>query len=159
MSVLRYGLPAHCPLRLKEEDPSHSSIDRIKVVFNDCLRLLTNRKREDRGRIEDMLEELGWLSINQLNAETRLLEAWKSIHTEGYYMSDLLQVKPKNQHMGMRANDETLLEQGPIHKFANGSFIQRTAQIWNAAHRGVKEASSIYTAKRTIRQFVKTLPL
>ena len=159
MSVLRYGLPAHCPLRLKEEDPNHSSIERIKVVFNDCLRLLTNRKRQDHGRIEDMLSELGWLSINQLNAETRLLEAWKAIHTDGYCMSDLLPVKSKNKHMSTRSDDETLMEQGQSHKFINGSFSHRTAQIWNAAPRGVKEASSIYTAKRTIRQFVKTLPI
>ena len=150
MSVLRYGLPAHCPLRLKEEDQNHHSIDRIKVVFNDCLRLLTKRKRQDHGKIEDMLGELGWLSINQLNAETRLLEAWKSIHTEDYCMTDLLHVKPKNRHMGTRSDDETLLEQGKAHKFANGSFGQRTAQIWNAAPRDVKDASTLYTAKKTI---------
>ena len=81
MSILRYGLPIYCPLRMKEEDPHHSSIDKIKVVFNDCLRLLTNNKRNDRVIIKDMLRELGWISINQLCAETRLLEAWKTTLT------------------------------------------------------------------------------
>ena len=46
MSILRYGLPLYCPLRFKDDDPKHSSIDNINVVFNDCLRLLTNRRRK-----------------------------------------------------------------------------------------------------------------
>ena len=157
--MLRYGLPVYCPLRLTDEDPNNGSIDKLKVIFNDCLRLLTKRKRQDHGRISDMLEELGWLSINQLCAETRLVEAWKTTHQVSYCMKDILHVKEKNQHIHTRSNDHTLLETGPRNKFANGSFVQKTAQIWNMAPRKVKDATTMFQAKRAIREYVKTLPL
>ena len=95
MSILRYGLPAYCPVRLREDEPKHSSIEKIRVVLNDCLRLLRNKKRRDHARIDDMLKELDWLSINQICAETRLVEAWKTVHDENYCMADILKLKKK----------------------------------------------------------------
>ena len=59
----------------KEDDPLPGCISALKVVFNDCLRLLTCNKRTDHASIAAMLEEVGWLSVNQLAAETRLIEA------------------------------------------------------------------------------------
>ena len=158
MSVLRYGLPIYCPLRLKEEDPKSQCIDRIRVIFNDCLRLLTNKRRRDHAKVEDMLKELGWLSLNQLCAETRLLEAWKSAQKEDYCMKDILHVKNKSRH-GLRSNEETLFESVKEDKFANGSFLQRTTQIWNMAPKNIKEATTIYQAKSAIRNYVKMLPV
>ena len=157
MSVLRYGLPVYCPLRLKEEDPKYQSIDRIKVVFNDCLRLLTNKKRKDHARVEDMLKELGWLSLNQLCTETGLLEAWKSLHIENYCMQDLLHEKSKSNR-GLRSDEQTLFEPKTEDKFANGSFLQKTTQIWNVAPKNIKESTTIHQARNAIRQYVKTLP-
>ena len=158
MSVLRYGLPIYCPLRLKEEDPKSQCIDRIRVIFNDCLRLLTNKRRRDHAKVEDMLKELGWLSLNQLCAETRLLEAWKSAQKEDYCMKDILHMKNKSRH-GLRSNEETLFESVTEDKFANGSFLQRTTQIWNMAPKNIKEATTIYQAKSAIRNYVKMLPV
>ena len=99
LSLIRYGLPLYCPLRLKEEDPNPGILTELKVVFNDCLRLLTGNKREDHTSIKSMLEELDWSSINQLCGETRLIEAWKTVHFEKYCMKDVLSIKEKSQHM------------------------------------------------------------
>ena len=68
----------------KEDDPIPGCVKAIKVAQNDCLRLLSGTKRTDHTSIKSMLEDLGWLSINQLAAETRLIEAWKSVHMEDY---------------------------------------------------------------------------
>ena len=54
ISLIRYGLPLYCPLRLKEEDPNPGVLTELKVVFNDCLRLLTGNKREDHASIKSM---------------------------------------------------------------------------------------------------------
>ena len=56
LSVIRYGLPLYCPLRLKEDDPNPGILTELKVVFNDCMRLLTGNKREDHTSIKSMLE-------------------------------------------------------------------------------------------------------
>ena len=86
LSLVRYGLPLYCPLRLKDADPNPVILTELKVVFNDCLRLLTGNKREDHASIKSMLEELNWSSINQLCGETRLIEAWKTVNLEKYCM-------------------------------------------------------------------------
>ena len=106
-----------------------------------------------------MLTQLGWLSINQLCAETRLIEAWKSEHLENYCIGDMLIRKEKSSHMKTRSNNQTTFKSGQHDKFTNGSFMQRTAEIWNQAPKGVKEATELPQAKRAIRTFVKTLPL
>ena len=77
ISHIRYGLPLYCPVQIKEDDPVPGCISALKVVFNDCLRLLTCNKRRDHASIAGMLEDVGWLSVNQLAVETRLIKAWK----------------------------------------------------------------------------------
>ena len=139
--------------------PINSSTDKIRVVFNDCLRLLTNKRRRDHAKIEDMLKELEWLSINQLCAEIRLLEAWKSVQPEDYCMKDTLQKKEKSRHMGTRSDNQTLLVTGDKDKFTNGSFVHLTAKVWNSAPINVKESVNLSEARRAIRKFVRTLPI
>ena len=87
----------------------------LKKVFNDCLRLLNNKTWEDHAPNE-MLDALNWSSFNQLCGETRLFEAWKTVHSEKYCMQEILLIKEKNKY-ATRSNDVTLLEQGEINKF------------------------------------------
>ena len=106
-----------------------------------------------------MLEELGWLSINQICAQTRLIEAWKTINVEDYCLGEVLRLKKKSEHMCTRSNKQDLFETSQPNKFANASFAQKTSQIWNECPKSVKEAKSLTLAKKAIRQFVKTLPI
>ena len=106
-----------------------------------------------------MLTELDWLSINQLCAETRLVEAWKTVHSDDYCMRDILRIKEKSKYMSTRSDDHTLLEKGMNDKFTNGSFVHLTAKAWNCAPKNVKEATTLSLAKKAIRDFVKTLPI
>ena len=158
MSLVRYGLPLYCPIRMDQEAPVHSSIQKIQVVFNDCLRLLTNNKREDRIKIEDMLNSLGWLSINQLSAETRLIEAWKIAHNQDYCLNETIKKKEKNVY-STRSNNHTIFNPGKECKLSKNSFAGPTAKIWNKAPADVKSASNLIKARRAIRHFVKTLPI
>ena len=159
LSVIRYGLPLYCPLRLREEDPNPGIIKELKVVFNDCLRLLTGNKREDHTSIKSMLEELEWSSINQLCGETRLIEAWKTVHLEKYCMQDVLSIKKKSEYMSTRSNDTTLLVPSEKNKFSNARFVNMTAKIWNECPKEIKEEPQFEKAKILIKKFCKTLPI
>ena len=75
MSVIRYELPLYCPVRVKGNDNTPGVIEQIEVTCSDCILLLANKKTVDHTKIEAMLKSLGWLSIHQLCAETRLVEA------------------------------------------------------------------------------------
>ena len=61
--------------------------------------------------------------------------------------------------MSTRYNEQSLLETSQPNRFTNGSFAQKTSQIWNESPKSVKEAITFGDARKAIRQFVKTLPL
>ena len=48
------------------------------------LRLLERSRIRDGRNVRDMLEKLDMLSINQMLAQVKLLEAWKAIKDENY---------------------------------------------------------------------------
>ena len=60
-SIIRYALGIFCPIRTHKDDPVPSSINGIRVRFNDVLRLLCNTRRQKHTSIESMLEKVGWL--------------------------------------------------------------------------------------------------
>ena len=100
-----------------------------------------------------MLEESGWLSVNQLAAETRLIEAWKSVHIEDYCMNEVLQLRNKGNYR-TRTNHVNFLETGVDDTYGSASFVHTTAKLWNESPLSVKEATNIHSAKREIRKFV-----
>ena len=157
MSILRYGLPLYCPVRTTEEDPVPGALERIRVVFNDCIRLLTNNSRRDHARINDMLTQLDWLSINQLSAETRLIEAWKTAEIDDYCLTDILKVKESLRNT--RSGNNIVFNSSQANKFSGGSFMHRTATLWNQAPKSIKESKTLAKAKEEIRKYARTLPI
>ena len=151
MSQIRYALPLFCPLKIEAPDPTPGSIHKIRVVFNDCLRLLTGVKPTEHRTIKSMLEEVGWLSINQMCAQTRLMEAWKSINQENYCMSDTLKVRQKGSYK-TRSSDLVLLDHGEDGQHT--SFVNPTSKIWNKAARDLKQAETLNQAKTSSRNYV-----
>ena len=100
-----------------------------------------------------MLENLEWLSINKLAAETRLIEAWKSIHQDDYCMTELLHLRHKGAYR-TRQNHINFLETGVEDIYGSAGFVNTTARLWNKSPDSVKEAKTLSQAKREIRKFV-----
>ena len=159
MSHIRYALPLYCPVVIEENDPTSGSISELKKVFHDCLRLLSGKVISDRVSIKSMLDEFDWPSINQLAAETRLIEAWKTVHFEDYCMKDVLKLRHKGSY-NTRSNQVNYLEAGVEDVYGSAGFVKTTAKLWNKSPNSVKEAPSISSAKTEIRRFVKeAIPL
>ena len=159
MSQVRYGLPLYCPVKMKEEDPTPGWIDKLTVAFNDCLRLITGNTRQDHTSIKNMLEELDWLSLNQLSAETRLIQAWNTAHVEDYCLQDTLTKRRKGSY-STRGSEVDHFEPGEDNRItSSGSFVNQTAKLWNQAPIQIKSATTLEQAKSLIRSYVKTLPI
>ena len=90
-SIIRYELAIFCPIRTLPSDPVPTSISGVKVIYHNLLRFLCNTKRNSHTTIESMLEKLGWLSINQLSCEIRLIEVWKALNQEDHCLSHLFE--------------------------------------------------------------------
>ena len=149
MSKLRYGLAVFWPVRLHQQDPNPSVVEPLKVVFNDMLRLLCGNRREDKVSIATMLQQLQWLSLNQLAAEVRLLEVWKALNNKSS-LSGLFE----NEESSSRACKNKISSS----KIRESSFLYPSAKLWSMAPHAVVSAPTESMARKAIRSFVKTLP-
>ena len=154
MSKLRYGIAIMWPVRIKESDPEPSAIKGVKVVFNDMLRLLNGVARKDKVSIESMLSKLGWLSINQLVAEVRLVEVWKALNTKNTLSNLFEKVEGTT-----RASQNNKIKVVKNSQLRENSFVYPTVKLWNSAPVSVTRAETENKAKKGIREFVKSLPL
>ena len=152
-------MPVYYPVRMNDNAPHYGCISKIETAFNNCLRLLNQCKLEDKISIKRLLQNLNWLSLNQLSAQTRLVEAWKTANLEDYCLQNTLH-KAKKGHYATRRNENVLFDQGIDDLYGSASFVNQTAKLWNMAPDNIKKAKNIDQAKREIRNFVKiNIPL
>ena len=154
VSLIRYGLGIFCPIRTSTTDPNPTCINGIKVLFNDVLRLLCNTKRKQHTSIESMLEQVGWLSINQLACEVRLIEAWKALNQDDYCLKTIFEKVPE-RGIGTRSSNQIRLKTSLKSRLRENSFQYPSVQLWNASPPEITEASSEPKARAAIRKHVK----
>ena len=155
MSKLRYGLAVFWPVRTKIDDPHSPAVKGIKVVFNRMLRILCGTVKQDRVSVKRMLEQLGWLSINQVAAEIRLTEVRKALNLNNG-LTDLFE---KVQGSTRAATQNRIQLKGQRSKLKENSFLYPSVKLWNMAPLTVVMAKTESNARRAIREFVKSLPL
>ena len=97
--------------------------------------------------------------VNQLSAEIKLIEGWKSIHVEGcpieiepYKHSNLpdYNLRPKTNRI---FRDTARLE------ISQASFNIDAAKIWNGASTEIYEALTLSGAKKEIKKYCEMLPV
>ena len=147
VSVLRYALGLFCPIRIKPDDPNHTSINGIKVIYNDLLRLLCSSKRENRKPIQEMLDQVGWLSINQMSCEIRLIEVWKSLNLKNYCLKELFE--RINSSQTTRSENQIRLKANFKTRLKETSFHYPSVQVWNSAPPLVKKSPIIISSKKS----------
>ena len=106
-----------------------------------------------------MLEKLGWMSINQVACEVRLVETWKALNQENYCLSEVFE-RVENGTINTRSSNKIKLKAHFKTRIRETSFQQPSVQLWNAAPREVTEANSEAKARSEIRKYVlQTIPL
>ena len=119
--------------------------------------MIENSKRANRKPITEMLDQVGWLSINQMSCEIRLIEVWKSLNVESYCLSGLFE-KVSSKHK-TRSEENIRLKTGFKSRLRESSFHYPSVQVWNSAPTSVTKAQSESLARKAIRDYVKTLPI
>ena len=119
--------------------------------------MLTNTKITDRNHTSDIVKETGILSVNQLNAQTKLTETWKSLNVVKYPLKFTLQ--NQSNYATRSSSEASRLKFAAKTVRACSSFMGDCPKIWNAAPAEVKSAKTIYSAKLAIKKFIKSLPV
>ena len=142
-------------MRTKIEDPHSSAVKGIKVLFNRMLRILCGTVKQDRVSVKRMLEQLGWLSINQVAAEIRLTEVWKALNLNNG-LTDLFE---KVQGSTRAATPNRIQLKGQNSKLKENSFLYPSVKLWNMAPLTIVMTKTESNARKAIRSFAKSLPL
>ena len=101
-----------------------------------------------------------FLSVNQLAAQIKLKEVWKSLNKNDYP----IQLEPYNEglkdcgHSLRQKQSRTFKDNCRLQK-SKQSFNVDAARVWNAAPLSITMAKSISAAKSEITKFAKSLPI
>ena len=100
-----------------------------------------------------MLDKLGWLSLNQISCEVRLIEVWKSLNLENYCLNNLFEkVNSRNEN---RIQLKALFKS----RLRENSFHYPSVRLWNSAPQTITHSKSELQARKAIRDYVKLLPI
>ena len=157
-SKIRYGLQLLGKVRTRTGDPECVDLKAIQLVQNKLLRLLNGTTVKDRVPTASLLQKFNILSVNQLNAQVKLLEIWKALNVEDYPLK-IVQQSTREGGVTTRA-----AEKGRPVNIGKSNITQNTStsdavRIWNLAPESLTDSKTIYQAKNQIKCFVRTLPI
>ena len=119
------------------------------------LQLLNGSKLADKVSTKVLLNNPEMLSVNQTNAQIKLLEVWKSHNVNDYPIK--FQVVTNDCFTRAVSNGD-LVEPGRT-DLVKSSYINDASKVWNNSPKDIKECTSIWAAKKAIKLFVKQLPI
>ena len=98
------------------------------------------------------------LSVNQVNAQIKLTEMWKGVQTKDYPVNIKESIKPDGA-METRSSGTHHLVQHRKSELSCRTFINDATRVWNLASLEARKSESLFSAKKAIKKFVKTLPI
>ena len=160
MSKLRYGLQLCTNVRILESETRNANMKSAQIAQNKMMRLLAKVPYNDRTSTSELLEKTGLLSVNQLAANIKLTEVWKSINENDYPIQlELNKKAPSDSDRNLRPTSSRLWNQDANSMAAKESFTRNVAKIWNTAPLSIKNANNIKSAKKEIAKHCKSLPI
>ena len=112
-------------------------------------RLLNNTRKKDKISTKSIMINLNMLSVNQVNAQVKLTEIWKSLKVDNYPIHcQKLNYKPEAR--GTRASNRGDLVMDAATSKSQATFLNDAFKIWNAAPTEIKNSSTLATAKKEI---------
>ena len=154
-SKIRYGLQLLGKVRWNESDTVTQDLKNIQLIQNKMLRLLNGKKLIDKVSTKELLNNLEMLSVNQMNASIKITEAWKNAQDIDYP----LKFKRVTNECYTRATiNGDLIEFGKT-DLVKATFLSDASKAWNRTPQTIKDCTTVWSAKKAIKSFVKQLPI
>jgi len=155
MSKLRYCIATYGVefVRVNENDPTHNLLDRLQLIQNTVLRIITGHRRSEHVRISDMLKKTGLLSVNQMIAYSCLMEAWKAKTFNVPILKSVFDRERKDSRI-LRSDTNNIV----TYK-SNEAFARNSSKLWNLASTRFKNTNLTIVAKNEAKKLVNSLPL
>ena len=157
-SKIRYGVQLYGKVRRNESDPMDKLLESLQVTQNKFARFVHGSTLMDRISTNIIFNETKLLSVNQINAQIKLLEVWKSQNINSYPIQWTRRKDELNRDGLKSSNKPDLVIKGRTVTQSN-TFINDAASIWNVAPSVLKECKTIRAAKTQIKLYVHSLPI
>ena len=145
-------------VRLHEEDPKNVLLNSLQTTQNKFARFLNGSKLTDKINNNSIYKNLNLLSINQINAQIKLMEVWKSNRSPSYPVQ-WVNTNENKLRTDLRSSNQIQLKMTGMSNNQMSTFCNDAACIWNHAPDSIKSCTSIYTVKKEIKKFVSSIPL
>ena len=156
-SKIRYGLQLYGKVRLDAQDPVNSDLKDIQTTQNRMMRSLLGKRISDRVPTVELLKTTNTLSINQLNAQIKIMEIWKAKNIEDYPLK-LNKKEVVTGNINTRACTQGKLIVPGTKPIMQRSCITDAIRLWNKLPTNITSAPTLATAKKASKAFVKALP-
>ena len=155
---LRYGLPLFGKIKWKETEVQEKWLTDLQLNQNKMLRYMNGSKILDKICTTSILAKFDNLSVNQLNAQMKLVDMWKANNCENY-PTKLSKIEANESRTTTRAVTSGKLKEIGLSITAKNTFYNDGVKAWNRIPENIKNCKTIWTAKKAIKIFVKTLPM
>ena len=145
-------------VRLTDSDETQSWLKKTQLIQNKLTRFLNGTQIKDKISTKSILTKLNMLSVNQMNAQMKLTEAWKINHEPEYPIKWEMKSTHDDERL-TRATAADIVPETARTNLSQSTFNSDAKKIWNSAPMHFKNCTSIYGAKKAIKNFVKTLPI
>ena len=157
-SKIRYGLQLLGKVRLTDSDETQSWLKKTQLMQNKLTRFLNGTQIKDKISTKSILTKLNMLSVNQMNAQMKLTEAWK-VNNEPEYPIKWVMKSTQDDERLTRATAADIVPETARTNLSQSTFNNDAKKIWNLAPLHIKNCTSIFGAKKAIKNFVATLPI
>ena len=158
VNFIRYGVQLYGKVRLTETECKESLLESLQITQNKFARFVHGSTLADRISTTTIFKDTKLLLVNQINAQIKVLEVWKSKNFQAYP----IQWENRSDIIGKSglksSNKPDLIIRGKS-KTQEQTFYNDAARVCNAAPNNIKDCKTIFTVKKHIKTFVQTLPV
>ena len=122
------------------------------------LRYMNGSKIADKISTTSILSKFETLSVNQLNAQIKLVDMWKANNLINY-PTKIHKIDPNELRTTTRAVTSGRLKEVGLTVCAKNTFFNDGVKAWNKAPDSIKNCKTIWAAKKAIKSYVKSLPM
>ena len=157
-SKINYGVQLYGKVRLTPECPKNKDIKAIQMVQNKLARLLNNKTLKDKVSTKSLIEKSNLLSVNQINAKVKLQEMWKVLNVDNYPVKIKINEAQVDKMETRAMSNRTPKELGST-TLISKTCISDAIKIWNHAPIDIKNSKSLYSVKKKVKEYVRSLPI
>ena len=158
MAKLRYGLQLYGKVRTKDSDPENEDFKAIQLIQNNLMRTLNGTRVKDKISISSLLKKFNLLSVNQLNANVKLVEIWKAKNVEDYPLK-IEHQSVNSERTSTRADTQDRPKEIGKTLLAQKTCVSDAIHVWNSAPLSITNSATLSQAKTEIKKYVRLLPI